>query len=47
MFEVTCIPCGVREYFEEEDEAYRQAYKHERNLTHGTSSGYFVSVDEV
>jgi hypothetical protein len=47
MFEVIYIPCGVQEYFEEEDEAVTEAYNHKRDLTHSTSSGYFVSVDEV
>jgi hypothetical protein len=47
MFEVTCLPCGIRERFSEEDEAIEHAYNHERVLTHSTSSGYFVSVDEV
>jgi len=47
MYEVTCLPCGIRERFSEEDEAITHAYNHERVLTHSTSSGYFVSVDEV
>jgi hypothetical protein len=47
MYEVTCLPCGIRERFSEEDEAIIHAYNHERVLTHSTSSGYFVSVDEV
>jgi hypothetical protein len=47
MYEVTCLPCGIREYYEEEDEAIKQAYNHERILTHSTSSDYFVSVNEV
>jgi hypothetical protein len=47
MFEVTCLPCGIRERFSEEDEAIEHAYNHERVLTHSTSSGYFVSVNEV
>jgi hypothetical protein len=38
---------GFERYYEEEDEAYRQAYNHERNLTHSTLSGYIVSVNEV
>ena len=47
MYEVTCLPCGIRERFVEEDEAVVHAYNHERILTHSTSSGYFVSVNEV
>ena len=47
MYEVSCLPCGIREYYEEEDEAITQAYNHERELTHSTSSGYFVSIGEV
>ena len=47
MYEVTCLPCGIRERFSEEDEAIKHAYNHERVLTHSTSSGYFVSVNEV
>jgi hypothetical protein len=46
-YEVTCLPCGIRERFAEEDEAIAHAYDHERKLTHSTSSGYFVSVNEV
>jgi hypothetical protein len=46
-YEVTCIPCGFRERFAEEDKAIAHAYDHERELIHSTSSGYFVSVDEV
>ncbi|MGH9982985.1 MAG: hypothetical protein ACRD8W_03415 [Nitrososphaeraceae archaeon] len=46
-YEVTCLPCGIRELYDDEDEAYREAYNHERVLTHSTSSGYFVSVEEV
>ena len=47
MYEATCLPCGIRERFAEEDEAVIHAYNHERILTHSTSSGYFVSVNEV
>ena len=47
MYEVTCCLCGIRERFTEEDEAVVHAYNHERVLTHSTSSGYFVSVNEV
>jgi len=47
MYEVICLPCGVRERFTEEDEAIVHAYNHERLVTHSTSSGYFVSVDKV
>jgi hypothetical protein len=47
LFEITCLPCGIQERCEDEDEAIIQAYNHERNLTHSTSSGYFVSVNEV
>ena len=47
LYEVTCLPCGLRERFEEEEEAITHAYNHERVLTHSTSSGYFVSVNEV
>jgi hypothetical protein len=47
MYEVTCLPCGIRECFVEEDEAVVHAYNHERVLTHSTSSGYFVNVNEV
>lgn len=47
MFEVACLPCGIRESYEEEDEAIMHAYEHERVLTHSTSSGYFVNVNEV
>jgi hypothetical protein len=47
MYEVICLPCGIRERFAEEDEAIMHAYNHERVLTHSTSSGFFVSVDEV
>ena len=46
MYEVTCHLCGIRERFTE-DEAVIHAYNHERVLTHSTSSGYFVSVNEV
>jgi hypothetical protein len=45
--EAMYIPCGIRERFVEEDEAIIHAYNHERVLTHSTSSGYFVSVNEV
>ena len=41
--EVTCLPCGIRERYDDEDETYH----HERVLTHSTSSGFFVSVNEV
>jgi hypothetical protein len=47
MYEVTCLPYGIRERFAEEDEAVVHAYNHERISTHSTSSGYFVSVNEV
>ena len=47
MYEVTCRLCGIRERFTEEDEAVVHAYNHERVLTHSTSSGYFVSLNEV
>ena len=47
MYEVTCLPFGIRERFTEEDEAVVHAYNHERMLTHSTSGGYFVSVSEV
>ena len=47
MYEVTCCLCGIRERFTEEDEAVVHAFNHERVLTHSTSSGYFVSVNEV
>ena len=47
MYEVTCRLCGIRERFVEEDEAVVHAFNHERVLTHSTSSGYFVSVNEV
>ena len=48
--EVTFLPCGIRETFEEEDEALVHAYNHERvpTRTHSTSSsGYIVDVNEV
>jgi hypothetical protein len=47
MYEITCFPCGIRERYENEDDANTQAFNHERILTHSTSSGYFVSVEEV
>jgi predicted nucleic-acid-binding Zn-ribbon protein len=47
MYEVTCLTCGIRELYGKEDEAKTHAYNHERLLTHSTSSGYFVSVNEV
>ncbi len=47
MYEVTCLPCGIRERFDDEEEAIMYAYYHERVSTHSTSSGYFVSVNKV
>jgi hypothetical protein len=47
MYEVTCLRCGIRERFTEEDEAVVHAYNHERMLTHSTSNGYFVNVSKV
>jgi hypothetical protein len=32
--EVACLPCGIRETFEEEDEAIAHAYSHEKVHTH-------------
>jgi hypothetical protein len=47
LFEVTCFPCGIRERYEEETEANMEAYNHEISITHSTSSGYFVNVNEI